>query len=176
MKYMSLSFYYEKGDCGKFSAADLFRASLHEMIRSKLWIPLAAVLIMVAVMRMFAVIPAMILIYLFIPVLVQLAMRKRSLQMFDVSEKKRRPVTVDFYGDHIVYCYGSCEGFRSSRERHIAFSMITTVLESPESFLFVLDDTSGFHLPKRVLGSEQEQMIRNLVENVFKDRYAKINK
>ncbi len=87
----------------------------------------------------------------------------------------QRPVTVDFYGDHIVCVFGSTERFRGSFEKHYAFTGVTGVIDSLSSFAFSFGENDTVIIPKRVLNDENSRMINNLIENLFKNKLVKVD-
>ena len=85
----------------------------------------------------------------------------------------RRPITIDFYGDHIVYKFLSTERFKGSFEKHYAFSDVTGVVDSINSLAFSFGGKDSVIIPKRALDEESSQMIMNLIENFFKNKIVK---
>ena len=87
----------------------------------------------------------------------------------------RRPITVDFYGDHIVYKFGSTDRFRGTFEKHYAFSNVSSVIDSISSIAFSFGENDSVVIPKRALSYENIQMINNLIENLFKNKLVKVD-
>lgn len=90
------------------------------------------------------------------------------------SEFILRPVTVDFYEDHIVYIYNPNEKFKGRGEKHFGMKAIGGVVESEDYIWFLTKAGSIINIPKRILQQEQYDMLRNLISNLFSDRYQKI--
>lgn len=93
------------------------------------------------------------------------------------SETKlsKRPVTIDFYGDHIVYTCNSTEIFKGNFEKHYAFNKVTNVIDSSNAIVFAFGEADTVVIPKRALNSEKNMMISNLIENLFKNKFIKID-
>ncbi|MBQ3137406.1 MAG: hypothetical protein IJB74_08005 [Clostridia bacterium] len=87
----------------------------------------------------------------------------------------KRPITVDFYGDHIVHIMGSTERFKGSFERHFPFSDVKAVIDSKLSLSFDFGEKGSVLIPKRALNSESIRMINNLIENLFKNKLVKVD-
>ena len=88
----------------------------------------------------------------------------------------KRPITVDFYSDHIVHIMSSTERFKGSFERHYPFSDVKAVIDSKLSLAFDFGEKGSVLIPKRALNSENSYMINNLIENLFKNTsFGKIN-
>lgn len=93
------------------------------------------------------------------------------------SETKlsKRPVTIDFYGDHFVYRYNSTVRFKGTFEKHYAFSKVTNVIDSSNAIAFAFGEADTVLIPKRALDSEKSTMIANLIENLFKNKFIKVD-
>ncbi len=90
------------------------------------------------------------------------------------SKFTKRPVTVDFYEDHIVYSYNPDENFKGRGERHYGFKAINGVVESEEYIYFLTKAANIINIPKRVLQQEEYDMLKNLIDNLFSNKYQKI--
>lgn len=109
-----------------------------------------------------------------------LAIPKISKSIFFSSQKKmsesdlmKRPVTVDFYGDHIVYIYNPTEKYKGVFERHFGFDKVTNVVDYRKFIAFIFKDNTSIFIPKRALDISQIEMIYNLITNLFSDRFIK---
>ena len=56
------------------------------------------------------------------------------------------------------------------------FDKLENIFDVNDAFIFSFKNESGINIPKRVLTPEQTEMIYNLVDNLFKNKYLKINK
>lgn len=83
----------------------------------------------------------------------------------------KRESTVEFYDDHIVTRLLPDGNFRSETEKHYGFDKIHRILESNNSFYFTFKDNSLLVIPKKYIGQDEYTMIRNLIENLFRNKY-----
>ena len=83
-------------------------------------------------------------------------------------------MTVDFYDNHIVVSYEGNENIKSHSEKHYGFQMIQNILESRENIYFAFSDNSLLIIPKAVIDSERYTMISNLIENLFRHKYQRL--
>ena len=88
----------------------------------------------------------------------------------------KRPITVDFYGDHLVYTLGSDNSYKGKSERHLGFDKLENIFDFNEAFIFSFTSEGGINIPKRAMSPEQIDMVYNLVENLFKNKYVKVSK
>lgn len=91
------------------------------------------------------------------------------------TELSKRPVTVDFYGDHFVYRYIPTDKFRGNFEKHYAFNKVTSVIDSNKAIAFAFGETDTVLIPKRALDEEKSMMISNLIENYFKSKFIRVD-
>ena len=91
------------------------------------------------------------------------------------TELSKRPVTIDFYGDHFVYRYIPTEKFKGTFEKHYAFSRVTNVIDSSNAIAFAFGEADTVLIPKRALDAEKNTMIYNLIENYFKGKFIKVD-
>ena len=85
-------------------------------------------------------------------------------------------MTVDFYDNHVVVNYEANENIKSNSEKHYGFQMIQNILESSENIYFAFNDNSLLIIPKSVLDNERYTMISNLIENLFRHKYQRLEK
>lgn len=83
----------------------------------------------------------------------------------------KRETTVEFYDNHIVTRLLPDGNFRSETEKHYGFQKINRILESHSSFYFVFKDNTLLVIPKKYIGQEEYTMIKNLIENLFRNKY-----
>ncbi len=83
----------------------------------------------------------------------------------------KRESTVEFYDNHIVTRLLPDENFKSETEKHYGFDKVNRVLESEGSFYFAFKDNSLLVIPKKYIGQEEYTMIKNLIENLFRNKY-----
>lgn len=83
----------------------------------------------------------------------------------------KRESTVEFYENHIVTRLLPDENFKSEIEKHYGFDKVNRVLESEGSFYFAFKDNSLLVIPKKYIGQEEYTMIKNLIENLFRNKY-----
>ncbi len=86
----------------------------------------------------------------------------------------KRPVTLDFYDDHIVQTFLPDENFKGTNEKHFAVKAVAGVVESDEYIYFLTKAANVINIPKRVLSDEQYGEIKNLTHKFFADKYQKI--
>lgn len=91
------------------------------------------------------------------------------------TELSKRPVTIDFYSDHLVYRYIATEKFKGNFEKHYALSKVTNVIDSSNAIAFAFGETDTVLIPKRALNEEKREMISNLIENYFKGRFIRVD-
>ena len=83
----------------------------------------------------------------------------------------KRESTVEFYDNHIVTRLLPDGNFRSETEKHYGFDKINRIFESESSFYFTFKDNSLLVIPKRYIGQDEYTMIKNLIENLFRNKY-----
>ena len=83
----------------------------------------------------------------------------------------RRETTVEFYDNHIVTRLLPDSTFKSETEKHYGFDKVNRILESEKSFYFVFKDNSLLVIPKHYIGQQEFIMIKNLIENLFRNKY-----
>ena len=88
------------------------------------------------------------------------------------SKLTTRQVNIDFYADHLVYILSPDNNYKGKNERHFGFDRVVNVFEFPNAFIFAFKDEGGVNIPKRALNEEQTDMIYNLIDNMFKDKFV----
>lgn len=83
----------------------------------------------------------------------------------------KKAMTVEFYDNHIITRLLPDENLRSETEKHYGFDKINRILESETAFYFAFSDNSLLVIPKKYVGQEEHTMIKNLIENLFRNKY-----
>ncbi len=83
----------------------------------------------------------------------------------------KRESTVEFYDNHIVTRLLPDGNFKSETEKHYGFNKINRILESETTIYFAFSDNSLLVIPKKYVGQEEYTMIKNLIENLFRNKY-----
>ena len=173
MKYFSLSYMLTEKDYSDYEKI-VFKGSLVLSLK-KMIIPFCVMLAVSFFMEIQFIIPA--IVYLFISLVVpQMLNREFSHKTRKNSNLLKRMMTVDFYDNHIVVNYEANENIKSHSEKHYGFQMIQNILESSENIYFAFNDNSLLIIPKAVLDSERYTMISNLIENLFRHKYQRLEK
>ncbi len=175
MKYFSVSFLPEKKDVNKKAIliSILFGDAKNKMLTKLLF--MCAFICIGFFMDQYELIYYAFLSFIVIPKIAGVITVFSQIKQNNESQLARRPVTVDFYGDHIVYSFGSTERFKGNFEKHYAFKDVTGVIESISSLAFSFGENDTVIIPKRVLNNENSQMINNLIENLFKNKLVKVD-
>ena len=175
MKYFSVSFLPEKKDVNKKAIliSILFGDAKKQMLPKLIFI--CGFIILGFFMEQYELMYYAFLSFIIIPKIASLITVFSQIKQNNESELSRRPITVDFYADHIVYSFGSTERFRGSFERHYAFTDVTGVIDSIGSFAFSFGENDTVIIPKRALDGESSQMINNLIVNLFKNKLVKVD-
>lgn len=175
MKYFSVSFSPEKSDVNKKAILiSILFGDMKDKMLSKLLI-ICGFICFGFFVSQYELIYYAFLSFIFIPKIASVITVLSQIKISNESFLACRPVTVDFYGDHIVYSFGSTESFRGNFERHYAFSEVTNVIESSNSVAFSFGEKDSVVIPKRALNEESAQMIKNLIENLFKNKFIRVD-
>ena len=175
MKYFSISFFSDKKDVPKQNF--LFDISIFQNPAMKMRIIITiAFAAMMFMMSNASVAAFMIISFLAIPAITSSVYNNSYLSSIYKSKTMKRPVTVDFYGDHLVFTLERDLFYKGKSERHMPFDKLENIFDFNDAFIFSFKNESGINIPKRVLTPEQTEMIYNLVDNLFKNKYLKINK
>lgn len=173
MKYFSIDFIPEKNDVNK--KAVLF--NLFAFDKAK-FLPTILIICMFSALAYFIgqyeLIFYVLVSLLIVPKVSQMILLFSQINKSD-TELSKRPVTIDFYGDHFVYRYIPTEKFKGSFEKHYAFSSVTNVIDSSNVIAFAFGETNTVLIPKRALDEEKSTMISNLIENYFKSKFIKVD-
>ena len=175
MKYFSVSFLPEKKDVNKKAIfiSILFSDNKNKLLSKLLFI--CAFICIGFFMEQYELIYYAFLSFILIPKIADIITVFSQVKKSNESHLARRPITVDFYGDHLVYSFGCTERFKGSFEKHYAFRNVTGVIESINSIAFSFGEKESVVIPKRALSDENRQMIDNLIENLFKNKLVKVD-
>lgn len=83
----------------------------------------------------------------------------------------KRKTTIDFYSDHFEILYLPDEMFKGKSERHYPLSSVKMVLENREYFYFKLEDLTTVIMPKRDIDNEAYSKIKNMIDNLYPDKF-----
>ena len=171
MKHLSLSYMLSEKDYSDYEKI-VFKGTIVLAIK-RMIIPFCLIVGMCFFIDTLFIIPA--ITYFAISVLIpQIINREFSHKTRKNSKLLKRMMTVDFYNDHFVVSYEGNENIRSHSEKHYGFHMLQNILESNENFYFAFNDNSLLIIPKAVIDSEKYQMISNLIENLFRNKYKRL--
>lgn len=171
MKYFSLEYTLLKQDYESFEKSRM-KAELLSKIKV-----LAVIFVLMGVLS-FLVDPSFIIAFfamvVSIIVLPFLINRMSSTETRKHSNIISKPMALHFYDNHFEMEYLPFENHKSHTVRHFGFDTVASVLESQEHFYFIFKTNNLLIIPKRELDDEKFIMIRNLISNLFKNRYAVI--
>lgn len=171
MKYLSLSYMLSEKDYSDYEKI-IFKGSI-VMSFKRMIIPFCIIVGMCFFIDTLFIIPA--ITYFAISIIIpQVINREFSHKTRKNSKLLKRMMTVDFYDDHFVVSYEPNEAVISYSEKHYGFQMLQNILESSENIYFAFNDNSLLIIPKAVLDSEKYQMISNLIENLFRNKYKRL--
>ena len=171
MKYFSLLYMLSEKDYSDYEKI-VFKGSLVISLK-RMIVPFCIMLAVSLFMDIQFLVPAVVyfIISLIIP---QMISREFSHKTRKNSNLLKRMMIVDFYDNHIVVNYEANENIKSHSEKHYGFQMIQNILESRENIYFAFNDNSLLIIPKSVLDSERYTMISNLIENLFRNKYQRL--
>lgn len=175
MKYFSVSFFPEKKDVNKKA---ILISILFGDMKNKMLSKLIIICLFICFgffMSQYELIYYAFLSFIVIPKIADIITVFSQIKKNNESHMAHRPVTVDFYADHIVYSFGSTERFKGNFEKHYAFRDVTGVVDSIGSLAFSFGERDSVVIPKRALSYENSQMINNLIENLFKNKLVKVD-
>ncbi len=175
MKYFSVSYIPEAEDTNKKA---IIVSILFGDIKNKLSVNLLVLCLFIAFsffMKQYELIYYAFLSVIIIPKIVSIITVLSQIKSSNELSMMKRPITVDFYGDHIVHISGSTERFKGSFEKHYPFTDVTSVIESKVSLVFDFGEKGSVLIPKRALNNESSKMIGNLIENLFKNKFVKVD-
>ncbi len=175
MKYFSVNFLPEKNDVNKKA---IFISILFGDMKNKMLSRLLIICLFIIfgfMMKQYELIYYAFLSFFVIQKIADIITVFSQIKKNNESHMAHRPITVDFYGDHIVYNFGSTERFKGTFEKHYSFSNVTSVIDSISSVAFSFGEKDSVVIPKRALSYENSQMINNLIENLFKNKLVKVD-
>ncbi len=175
MKYFSVNFLPERQDVNKKAIfiSILFGEAKNKMLSKMLL--MCMFIVFGFMMSQYELIYYAFLSFIVIPKISDIITVFSQIKKNNESQMAHRSITVDFYGDHIVYRFGSTERFKGNFEKHYAFSDVTGVIDSISSLAFSFGEKDSVVIPKRALSYENSQMINNLIENLFKNKLVKVD-
>lgn len=171
MKYFSLSFKLDEHDYQNYNRI-LTKAIL--LSKAKFFLlPVIAIIVGLSIFDILDVYSAIIMaliapVFLFTTVLLN---KEYYRVTFKKSKIIKRYLTVDFYDDHIEEKYTPDEYMNGYTERHYSFKDVLHIAESKENFFFLLNDNTMLNIPKRALNEETYGMIKNLINNLFSNKF-----
>lgn len=86
----------------------------------------------------------------------------------------KKKLYVDFYSDHFVVNTHPDEFSKSYSEKHYGFDKVMSAVETEGYFYFTFTTNNILIIPKRALLEEKYGMIKNLIENLFAEKYRMI--
>lgn len=114
------------------------------------------------------------LIALIFPIFSYLLVKKSVAKSYDETNISKLGVELRFFSDHVEKIVCADENRKSSEEIHYPFEAVKMVFESENMYVFFISPNDVVQLPKRTLGEEDRQKIRNLIEHLFKFNYKKV--
>ncbi len=175
MKFFSISFNPENKDVNKKAIllSIIFGNEKRKMLFNLLFI--CAFICIGFFLKQYEIIYYAFLSFIAIPRIAAVITVFSQIKANNKSQLARRPVKIDFYDDHIVYIFCRNEKFKGTFEKHYAFSKVTGVIDSISSIAFSFGENESVVIPKRALSYENSQMIGNLIDNLFKNKYIKVD-
>ncbi len=167
MKYFSLSYRLSAEDYREYDK--IYNRDVLKLRMKRLALPIICVIIFNAFINIKSLPLTIALISS--PIIVSFLISNNFLKCRNNSLIFKRELTVDFYDNHIVTRLLPGENFKSSSEKHYGFEKIVRILESDTNFYFFFRDNSLLIVPKRYVEAEQYEMIKNLIENLFRNKY-----
>lgn len=169
MKYFSLEFCLFDEDCEVFEKSRIKADTLNKLK------PVALIAVVMAAMAVFIDLSfiiaffAMFITIFIMPVLIN---RESSKQTRRLSNIIGHEMAVDFHDDHFVVRYLPHGNYKSHTERHLGFDTVSYALEQENYFYFIFSTNNLLIIPKRAMDAEKYAMIKNLIDNFFKDKYS----
>ena len=172
MKYFSLSYMLSEKDYSDYEKI-VFKGSIVLSLK-RMILPFCLIISMCLFVDVLFIVPAIIyfMISLIVPQVLNIEFSHKTRKN---SRLLKRMMTVDFYNDHFVVSYEANENVRSHSEKHYGFQMLQNILESSENFYFAFNDNSLLIIPKIILDREKYEMISNLIENLFRNKYQRLS-
>lgn len=171
MKYFSVSFLPEKKDVPKQSVIPDIKSFMNPAFFIRLMITLLFSGFMWYASDESAAI-FMFISFMIAPIVANNIYYFSYMKSIFTSKLTTRQVNIDFYADHLVYILSPDSNYKGKNERHFGFDRVVNVFEFPNAFIFAFKDEGGVNIPKRALNEEQTDMIYNLIDNMFKDKFV----
>lgn len=170
MKYFTLSYSLSKNDYKEYDSIylkDLLKINLKRL----------PIYVIPVVLALFVDIYAtyMLAVLMVLSILLPIVLNLRYSKQREGSFIFSREMTVDFYADHIVTRLLPSGKFNSTTESHYGFDKVAKILESDNYFYFIFRDSTVLLIPKAALGESEYEMIKNLVDNLFRSKYLFIS-
>ena len=107
-------------------------------------------------------------------IIVSVMLNKNNIRALEQSPVAVRNQTVDFYEDHVEITLNPDMNFKGLSVKHVPMKAIFYVLEGRDCISFITKSFGAVTVPKRILNGQDEEKIRNLIDNLFSDKYNKI--
>ena len=171
MKYFSLCYKLQERDFQNYN-----KVLMKAFFESKAKVLIFPVFIIAATLMFLnqSDLYSMLLMVLYIPVyiLMSVILNKEFYKtIFKNSGMLKRNITLDFYDNHIEEKYIPDEFSSSQIEKHYSFKDILSIIEAKENIFIMLNDNSMINIPKRAISGENYTMIKNMIDNLFKNKY-----
>ncbi len=167
MKYFSLSYRPNVEDYREYDK--IYNRDLLKLRMKRFALPIIFMIIFTAFLDIKSL--PLFIVLIFSPIIISLLISNNFSKGRKNSLIFKREMTVDFYDNHIVTRLLPDENFKSEIEKHYGFDKIIRILESDTNLYFFFRDNSLLIVPKRYVGAEQYEMIKNLIENLFKNKF-----
>ncbi len=167
MKYFSLSYRPDVEDYREYDK--IYNRDILKLRMKRLALPVIFMMIFAAFVDIKSL--PLFIVLIFSPIIISLLISNNFSKCRNNSIIFKRDMTVDFYDNHIVTRLLPDENFKSETEKHYGFDKIIRILESETNFYFFFRDNSLLIVPKRYVETEQYEMIKNLIENLFKGKF-----
>lgn len=82
---------------------------------------------------------------------------------------------LEFYNDHLVEKMLPTQESALETENHIPFEKIIHITESDDLFLFLISPLEAIVAPKRAFSDEDRKKLFYLIQNLFSDKFDRIN-
>ncbi len=167
MKYFSISYRLSTEDYREYDK--IYNRDVLKLRMKRMALPIIFMIICIAFVDVKSL--PLFLVLISSPIIVSFLISNNFSKCRNNSLIFKREMTVDFYDNHIVTRLLPGESFKSSGEKHYGFDKIIRILESDTNFYFFFRDNSLLIVPKRYVDTEQYEMIKNLIDNLFRDKY-----
>ncbi len=170
MKSISLSFTplpHETTEYMRYSEAPYMRVRIRRMI-----IPFALCCLMGLLINFYICVCS--LCFFAVNTIVSVMLNKNNIKALEKSPVAVRNQTVDFYEDHVEITLHPDMNFKGTTVKHVPLKAVFYVLEGRDCINFITKSFGAVTVPKRILSEQDEEKIRNLIDNLFSDKYKKI--